>query len=76
MSNEFEGSYHSLIIGFIPANNRSEYISTGDPNGSGTKEIFLQFHNDSVHVSSGKKSFEIPYGRRRIWNEWQRQTAL
>jgi hypothetical protein len=69
MSNEFEGSYHSLIIGFIPANNRSEYISTGDPDGSGTKEIYLQFHDDSVHVSSGKKSFEIPYGRRRIWNE-------
>jgi hypothetical protein len=69
MSNEFEGSYHSLIIGFIPANNRSEHISTGDPDGSGTKEIYLQFHDDSVHVRSGSKSFEIPYGRRRIWNE-------
>ena len=69
MSNEFEGTYHSLIIGFIPANNRSEHISTGDPDNSGTKEIYLQFHDDSVHIRSGSKSFEIPVGRRRFWSE-------
>ena len=69
MSNEFEGSYHSLIIGFIPANNRSEHISTGDPDGSGTKEIYLQFHDDFIHARSGSASQKIPYGRRRMWSE-------
>lgn len=69
MSNEFEGMYHSLIIGFIPANNRSEHISTGDADNSGTKEIYLQFHDGLAYVRDGSKSFEISYGRRRIWSE-------
>ncbi len=69
MSNEFEGTYHSLVIGFIPENNRSEHISTGDPDSSGTKEIYLEFHDDLVHVRDGFKSFKISYGRRLIWLE-------
>ena len=36
-------SYQLLLIGFIPKNNKSEYISTGDPRGSGTKEVYIRF---------------------------------
>ena len=69
MSDELQDTYQSLTIGFIPKNNRSEHISAGDPGGSCTKEIEVNFYKKAVEIRFGSDVFEIAYGRRRIWCE-------
>ena len=61
--------YHSLCIGFIPPKNKSEVIATGDPEISGTMEIYIHFYDDHLTISAGKKSTKLMYGHRRFWSE-------
>ena len=65
----FENNHHSLCIGFIPAKNRSEHISVGGPEGSGTKEIYLQFFFDDKIVTEDKKMPFFAIKKSSLWNE-------
>ena len=52
-------SYQLLLIGFIPKNNKSEHISTGDPRGSGTKEVSIRFFDGVAHTDTKNISFKL-----------------
>jgi hypothetical protein len=52
-------SYQLLIIGYIPKENRSEHISTGDPSGSGTKEISIYFTDGFARTDSKNLTFKL-----------------
>ena len=52
-------SYQLLLIGFIPKNNKSEHISTGDPRGSGTKEVYIRFFDGVAHTDTKNISFKL-----------------
>jgi hypothetical protein len=52
-------SYQLLVIGFIPKNNRSEHISTGDTQNSGTKEVTVHFFDGYAHTDSKGISFKL-----------------
>jgi hypothetical protein len=52
-------SYQLLLIGFIPKNNKSEHISTGDPSGSGTKEVYIRFFDGVAHTDTKNISFKL-----------------
>jgi hypothetical protein len=52
-------SYQTLLIGFIPKNNQSERISTGDPSGSGTKEVYFSFYDGFAHTDAKNIKFKL-----------------
>ena len=52
-------SYQTLLIGFIPKNNKGERISTGDPSGSGTKEVYFSFFDGFAHTDSKNIKFKL-----------------
>lgn len=50
---------HSLTIGYIPSDNESEVIATGDPSGSETVEIDVEIHKDFATATGQKKDFPL-----------------
>jgi hypothetical protein len=52
-------SYQTLLIGFIPKNNRSEHISTGNPSGSGTEEVLINFFDGFAHTETKSIKFKL-----------------
>lgn len=52
-------NYQLLVIGYIPKNNRSEHISTGDTESSGTKEVSFYFYDGFVHTESKNIKFKL-----------------
>jgi hypothetical protein len=59
MGSEDDESYQLLVIGFIPKNNKSGHISSGDPNGSGTKEVFISFFDGVAHTDTRNVNFKL-----------------
>ena len=54
-----ETNYHALLIGFIPSDNESEVIATGDPSGSKTREIYVQIYKDTASATGKKNDFSL-----------------
>jgi hypothetical protein len=54
-----EDNYHSLTIGYIPSDNESEVIATGDPSGSETVEIDVEIYKDFATATGQKKDFSL-----------------
>jgi len=54
-----ENNYHALVIGFIPSDNESEVITTGDPSGSNTREIYVQIYKDTAIATDKKNDFSL-----------------
>lgn len=60
-------NYHSLTIGYIPSDNESEVIATGDPSGSGTHEIYVRILKDIADATGKKNGFSLK--RLNIYSE-------
>jgi hypothetical protein len=54
-----DDNYHSLIIGYIPSENESEVIATGDPSGSETLEIYVEIYKDFASATGQKNNFSL-----------------
>ena len=60
-------NYHSLTIGYIPSDNESEVIATGDPSGSGTREIYVHIFKETADATGKKTDFLLK--RLNIYSE-------
>lgn len=62
-----DDNYHSLTIGYIPPDNESEVIATGDPSGSDTREIYVRIYKDTAEATGKKNDFSLK--RLNIYSE-------
>jgi hypothetical protein len=54
-----ENNYHSLTIGYIPSDNESEVIATGDPSGSETVEIDVEIYKAFASATGQKNNYSL-----------------
>jgi hypothetical protein len=54
-----EDNYHSLTIGYIPSDNKSEVIACGNPSGSETIEIDVEIYNDFATATEQNDNFSL-----------------
>ena len=52
-------NYHSLTIGYIPSDNESEVIASGNPSGSETIEIYVEIYSDFATVTEQEVNFSL-----------------
>jgi len=57
---DIEPKHHILTIGFIPENNDSDYIYTGDPEASNTKQITIKIFRDQAILTASNIELNFP----------------